>query len=147
MVDPLSVTVNVLAILQTCTYTIQTIDHLYKRYKNAPTKLLALQSESRLISSSLITVQALFHKNNSLAAKLDSRPELRTTVDTTLTGCMAIFKLLDKDLQRLTVPAGDRVDWRRRSNLLFNDDIIDNYLNQIRGHLHGLNLLLNCLQL
>jgi hypothetical protein len=147
MVDPFSVTVNVLSILQTCAYTIQSLDHLIKKYKNAPAKLIALQSESRLISSSLVTVQAMFHKNDRLAKNLDTKPELRLTVDNTLTGAMAIYKLLDKDLQHLVVPSGDRVDWKKRSYLLFNDALIEQYLSQIRGHLHGLNLLLNCLQL
>jgi predicted lipoprotein len=147
MVDPLSFTVNVLSILQTCTLTVQAIDHLIKRYRNAPAKLMALQSESRLVSTSLVTVQGLFHKNQRLAKSLDQRQDLKHTIDTTLTGCMAIYRLLEKDLQKLVMTDDGKVDWRKRSYLLFNDELIESYLNQIRGHLQGLNLLLSCLQL
>jgi hypothetical protein len=149
MVDPLFVTANVINILKTCFDTIQMTDHLLKRYKNTPAKLLSLHIESRLVSSSLTRVQALFHKNDKLAKSLDSNPELKITVDNTLMGFMAIYKLLDKDLQRLKVPGGDEVlvDWKKRSYMLFNEELIEHYLNQLRSHFDGLTLLLNCLQL
>jgi hypothetical protein len=147
MIDPLTVTVNVLSILQTCAYAIRAIDRLLEKYRNTPAKLIALQSESRLISSSLVTVQALFHKNDILAKNLDATPELKLTLDTTLTGCMAIYKLLDKDLQRLAIPGGYGFDWTEREYCQFNDALIEQYLRQSRGYLQGLNLLLNCLQL
>jgi hypothetical protein len=147
MVDPLSLTVNVLQILQVCTSTIKTISHLITRYKDAPTKLKTLRAESDIVQTSLLHLQSIFTSDSFLAQQLDAKPELKAAVDSTLTGCWAVYILLDKDLQRVRNPSGsENIEWKRRGYLLFNDDIINDYLSQIRGQIQGLSFLLHCLQ-
>jgi hypothetical protein len=148
MVDPFSLTVNVLQIVQVCTSTIKTIDHLITRYKDAPTKLKSLRAESDVVRTSLLHLQSIFTSDGFLAQQLDAKPDLKAAVDSTLTGCWAVYILLDKDVQRVGGdPSGsEKLNWKKRGYLLFNDEIINDYLSQIRGQVQGLGFLLHCLQ-
>jgi hypothetical protein len=146
MVDPLSLTVNVFQLINAATNTIKTIDHLIKQYRDAPVKLKSLLSESKLVRASLTEIQRMFRANSSLAANLEKKPELKQAIDNTLTGCWAVYALLEKDLQKITPTAGERPDWKQRAIMLFNDEIIQDYRSQIEGHIQGLNFVLNCLQ-
>jgi hypothetical protein len=146
MVDPLSLTVNVFQLIQATTNTVKTVDHLIKQYRDAPAKLKSLLSESELVRAILIEIQSMFKANTTLALNLEKKPELKQAVDNTLTGCWAVYALLEKDLQKVTPAAGERPDWKQRAFMLFNDEIIQDYRSQIEGHVQGLNFVLNCLQ-
>jgi hypothetical protein len=147
MVDPFSLTVNVIQILQICTSTIKSIDHLVVKYKDAPTKLRSLRTESAVVNASLSHLQSIFSQNRHVAERLDAKPELKDAVDSTLTGCWAVYSLLEKDLQKLRDSSNDKLDWKKRAYLLFNEELISDYQIQIRGQIQALSLLLHCMQL
>lgn len=145
MVDHLSLSGNVLTIVQLCAMTVDTIGELVLRYKNAPHTLQMLYQNSLLVHTFLEQIQSRFLNNPGLAGSLDQKPQLRNTVDTTLTGCLTTYKSLHNDLRKVTIPAEGKLDWKKRGYIQFNDDTMDKYLQNIQSQLTGLKVLLDCL--
>jgi hypothetical protein len=146
MADPFSLTVNVVQLISTTATTIKTIDHLIKQYRDAPAKLTSLSSESKLVKANLKQIQTMFATKSSLKIRLEREPELKQAVDNTLTGCWAVFILLEKELLKLVPKPGENPLWKQKASLLFNDEIIKDYRSQINGHIQGLNSVMSCLQ-
>lgn len=143
----LSLAANILQIISTCTATIKTIDHLIKQYKEAPKKLESLASEADLIKARLNQLdKVLKGKSSFYARKLENDWDLRAAIDRTLTGCWTVFLLLHQELGKLLPEATNDVKCIQRLRLLFNDEIIQDYRSQIRGHVQGLESVLSCLQ-
>jgi hypothetical protein len=147
MAEPFSLAVNVVQIISACTATIKTIDHLIKQYKEAAKKLESLASEAELVKATLGQLeQILMGKSSFFARKLDNDLDLKAAIDRTLTGCWTVFLLLNKELGKLAPEPGKDASIMQKAGLLFNDEIIQNYRSQIRGHVHGLESVLTCLQ-
>ncbi|KAH8585766.1 hypothetical protein B0O99DRAFT_696149 [Bisporella sp. PMI_857] len=143
----LSLAVNIVQIISTCTATIKTIDHVIKKYKEAPKKLESLASEVDLIKALLNQLsKVLKGKSSFYSGKLEKDLDLRAAIDRTLTGCWTVFLLLHKELGKLLPEATKDVNYIQRLGLLFNDEIIQDYRSQIRGHVQGLESVLSCLQ-
>lgn len=147
MVEPFSLAVNVIQIISTCAATIKTIDHLIKQYRNAATKLESLASEAGLVKATLKQLNELLQGQSSLfVGKLKGDSDLRTAIDRTLTGCWTVFLLLHKELGKLLPGPTKDINFLQKAALLFNDEIIQDYRSQIRGHVQGLESVVNCLQ-
>jgi hypothetical protein len=143
----ISLAVNVLQIISTCASTIQKIDHLIRQYKEAPKKLASLLSEAKLANRRLDALQKLFRGTPSFYTKiLEDDADLRSAIDQALTGCWTILLVLHKELGKLEPVPGEKFNIVRKLRLLFNDEIIQDYLSQIRGHVSGLDSVLACLQ-
>jgi hypothetical protein len=147
MVEPFSLAVNVVQIICACTATIKTSDHLIKQYSNAAEKLESLASEAELVKATLNQLDKVLTGNSSyFARKVDNDLDLKAAIDRTLTGCWTVFLLLHKELGKLLPKAGKDTNFIQKAGLLFNDEIIQDYRSQIRGHVQGLESVLVCLQ-
>lgn len=147
MAEPFSLAVNVIQIISACAATIKTIDHLIKQYKNAATKLESLAAEASLVKATLKRLHELLQgHSSSFSEKLKNDPDLRVAIDRTLTGCWTVFLLLHKELGKLLPEPAKEVSLPQKTSLLFNDEIIQDYRSQIRGHVQGLESDVNCLQ-
>jgi hypothetical protein len=147
MAEPFSLAVNIVQIISACTATIKTIDHLVKQYKEAAKKLESLASEANLSKTLLSQLeQILTEKTSFFSKKLDNDPDLKAAIDRTLTGCWTVFLLLHKELGKLIPEVGKDANFMQKAGLLFNDEIIQDYRSQIRGHIQGLESVIICLQ-
>jgi len=147
MAEPFSLAVNVIQIVTACAATIKTIDHLIKQYKDAPKKLESLASEAKLANSRLCLLDKLLQgKSSSYARTIDNDPDLKSAIDRTLTGCWTVLLVLQKELEKLIPKDGDKLTFIQKVALLFNDEIIQDYRSQIRGHVSGLDSVQACLQ-
>ncbi|KAF2430875.1 hypothetical protein EJ08DRAFT_660546 [Tothia fuscella] len=147
MAEPFSLAVNVVQIIGACAATIQKIDHLIKQYRDAAKKLESLASEAELGKALLGQLDRLLtDKLSFFAGKLQNDPDLKSAIDRTLTGCWTVFLLLHKELGKLTPEGGTDASVIKKIRLLFNDEIIQDYRSQIRGHIQGLESVLVCLQ-
>jgi hypothetical protein len=148
MLDAISISMNVLGIAQACTNTIQSVDLILRRYRNAPTKLQSLMSELRQVYAALVHIQALFYKNDPLANSLDAKIDLKNAMNSTLIGCMAMIRVIDQHIQRLDIPTTEIVDWTSRQPFVpLDDGQIQGYITKIHAHLQGMSFIINCLQL
>lgn len=147
MIDPVVLSVNILAILHTNARTVQSVTHLSRKYLNAPAKLTGIRSESERIAITLLLLQSAIHKRAAVATALEAQWQLQSSLDNVLLSCLAAFKLLDRDLLHLLVAPEENVEWSRRSYVALDEDIMEYYLARLRCSMHALNLLLSCLQL
>jgi hypothetical protein len=147
MVDPVVLSVNILAILHTNARTVQSVTHLARKYANAPAKLTDIRAELERIAITLLLLQSAVHQRAAVAAALEAQWQLQTSLDNVLLSCLATFKLLDRDLLHLLVAPEQSVDWAVRSYLTLDEAMMEYYLSRLKGNMHALNLLLSCLQL
>jgi hypothetical protein len=96
--DPLSIASTVASITGVCLKTAMLLDHLRSRYQNAGLTISALCSECTMITASLTEVQTYILQNSGM----NTKPELRTTFDMALTGCMVVFSCLDQEVQKIS---------------------------------------------
>jgi hypothetical protein len=147
MIDPVTLSVNILSILHTNARTVQSVSHVSRKYRNAPAKLHNIRAESERIAITLLLLQSAIHKRSAVTAALDNQWQLQSSLDNVLLSCLATFKLLDRDLLHLLVAPEENVDWAVRGYVTLDEDIMDYYSSNLRGNMHALNLLLSCLQL
>jgi hypothetical protein len=99
-----------------------------------------VSSECTALSAALGNVQTLVPKKpDALQDSLKNRPELMEIFDTWLTGCVLVFSILDREVQKLNArpdSVGTRIE------LLWNVDRMKELLEQIRGQQMPLNLLI-----
>ena len=143
--DPLSITGTVLAITACCVKSAKGLYSLRERYKHAHLVISAIYSEITVISASLSRVQGLIlTKPETFEWNLKSQPQLEIILDTALTGCMLVFSILDDEVTRL-VQHGDSM--RARAAAIWNEDVMQQLLGQIRAQETSLTLLIAALQL
>lgn len=147
MIEPVVLSVNILAILHTNARTVQSVTHLARKYTNAPAKLADVRAEAERIAITLLLLQSAIHRRAAVAAALENQWQLQTSLDNVLLSCLATFKLLDRDLVHLLVSPEQNVDWAVRSYVALDETIIEYYHSRLRANMHALNLLLSCLQL
>jgi hypothetical protein len=147
--DPLTITGSVLAITARCLTTVLALHGLRARFQHAQTTISALCSESTIMSASLAQIQNLILSNpDALTSHLQQRPELVSTFDTVLTGCMVVFSVLDDEVQRLFPSnANENAGLLDRARVVWKEDIMNDLLSQIRGQQGALTLLVQALQL
>ena len=98
--DPLSITASVVGLTATCVQTAKALDDIASTYKQAKLTVGATVTEPTIISASLTQIQsALLRDPEALSARLQTRPELQSTFDTALMGCMVVFgRFTQRDL-------------------------------------------------
>lgn len=152
--DPITaigVVASVLQIASNCGRTLQSLTHLKARYKYAGATLDALASEVDQVKHNLMTLQGIFEdRDHSFQAILKSRPDLQDTVGKTLRGCDEVFRLLSRDLQKISASSAEsrqKLDFMRMTSFIKNEKIFDDRLTQIRGHQTALSLLCQMLSM
>ena len=111
--------------------------------------IVALCSESTVISASLAQIQSLLLQRHDLADVWRSRTELPIVLDQALTGCMVIFSCLDAEIQRITAGATDpsRIRWRSRVRMMWSESDLNDLLGSLRGQQTAITLLIQLLQM
>lgn len=143
IMDPLSIASTVANITGVCLKTAMLLDHLRSRYQNASLTISALCSECTVITASLTEVQTYVLQNPGM----HTRPELRTTFDMALTGCMVIFSCLDQEVQKISEAGPSKLTWRSKARFAWNEDSMKEYLSQIRGQQAALSFLIQLLHM
>jgi hypothetical protein len=74
--------------------------------------------------------------------------DCRSTFDSVLTGCLIVFSVLDDELRKLS-PWDEEppMSWLQRLNVLWNEQIMVDVLEQMRGQHGALGLLVQILQM
>jgi hypothetical protein len=149
--DPLSITASVMSVTAGCMKLAKTISDLREKYKHAQTILSALCAESTVICATLSQIQSLIlRRPDVFRTQLRERPELVATFDVAVTGCMAVFAVLDDEVQKLVahgVEAANDVGWADKAKFLWNESFMKDLLQQIRGLQSALTLLVQAMQL
>jgi hypothetical protein len=147
--DPISVAASILAITNHCFSTAKTLNTLRNDFKDAGMTISAICSETSIMTASLSHLQGLvFNNPDAFSSQLESRPELSSTFDTALTGCVVVFSVLDTEVQKLTRQALQKggIGWAARAKVIWKEDTMKNLLQQIRGQQTALTLLIQLLQ-
>ena len=111
--------------------------------------IVAICSESTVISASLAQIQSLLLQRQDLAEVWKSRTQLPVVLDQALTGIMVIFSCLDAEVQRITAGTSDpgRLRWRPRLLMLWRESHLNDLLGSIRGQQTAMTLLIQLLQM
>ncbi|KAF2426170.1 hypothetical protein EJ08DRAFT_379081 [Tothia fuscella] len=148
--DPLAIAGSIVGTTAACLRVTKSLSSLQTKYKNANLIIVAICSESSVISASLSQLQNLFTDTTSdVAARFRTRPELAAACDTALTGCMLLYTCLEDEVGLLNAaaqkPGG--LDWTERAKIVWKEDEMVDLLEQIRGQEAALTLLLQGLQM
>jgi hypothetical protein len=146
MIDPVVLSVNILSLLHTNARSVQSVTHLARKYRNSPGELGDIRAECEHIAITLLLLQSAIHRHAAVAAALEAQYRLQSSLDTVLLSCLAMFKLLDRDVLHLLVSPEQNVDWAVRSYVTLDEAMVEYYLSRLRSNMHALNLLLSCLQ-
>ena len=148
--DPLSITANVVGLTAKCVQTAKALNDLREKYKHANMTITAICTESTIISASLSNIQnSMLSSPDALSAKLESRPDLESTLDSALTGCFVVFDVLEAEVLRLTgraVSESTEFSFKTKAQYLWNEKSMQEILGQIRGLQTALTLLLQVLE-
>lgn len=147
--DPLTITGSVIGITARCLTTIRALDRIRAQFRHAEATITALCSETNIISASLAQIHNLVLSNpDALTRNLQQRPELVSTFDTALTGCLVVFSVLGDEVQKLSPTGPDTApDVLSRARVVWKEDVMKDLLHQIRGQQGALTLLIQALQL
>jgi ABC-type transporter Mla subunit MlaD len=150
-ITALGAVASVFQIVSNCARTLQSLTQLKARYKYAGVTLDALASEVEQVKHNLMTLRGIFEdKDHSFTALLASRPDLQDTVGKTLRGCDEVFRLLSRDLQKISASSAEsrqKLDFLRMTSFIKNERVFDDRLTQIRGHQTALGLLCQMLSM
>jgi hypothetical protein len=147
--DPLSIVAVVAQLTTTCVTTVKRLYDLREKYKNTPVVIVAICSESTVISASLAQIQSLLLQRHDFTDIWKSHTELPTVLDQAVTGVIVIFNLLDAEIRRITAETSDpsRIQWRSRLRMLWNESQLNDLLSSIRGQQTAITLLIQLLQM
>jgi hypothetical protein len=146
--DPLSVVTSVLSISTICVHAIKSLRYIRVRCADADLTVRSLCTESNAINTSLCEIRRLFMRDGvGMVADLESRPEVMLALDESLTCCMMVFSCLEVDIRKLIPKDTRRFKWIRKTKIVWNEQAMMGYINQLRGQQAMLGLLLQSLQL
>ncbi|KAK4442357.1 hypothetical protein QBC34DRAFT_387379 [Podospora aff. communis PSN243] len=148
--DPISIASIVASTTGTCLTTIKKLYDLQEKYQDTPVIIVAICSESTVISASLAQIQGLLLQRQDLAHVWKSQhTEMPLVLDQALTGCMVVFSCLDAEIQRITAGAADvsRIRWRSRARMVWNESHLNDLLSSMRGQQTAITTLIQLLQM
>lgn len=129
--DPLSITAKILSVTTIFLKAARILNDLREKYKHAQITISTLCAESTVISASLSQIQSLILQNPDA---ITTQLKLIATFDTALTGCAVVFAVLDDEIQKLVCQRQDtELRWVQKAKLLWNDSLMKDLLQQLRG--------------
>lgn len=147
--DPLSITASVVGLTATCLRAMKAMNDLKGKFQNANLTITAICTETLIISTSLSQIQSsMLGSPDELSSKLSTRPDLKATLDHALIGCYVVFDVLHAEIKKLTASTqSSLLDLSLRAKLryLWNEKMMQDILQQIRGLQTALTLLLQLL--
>ena len=137
-----------LKITATCVSTAQRLNELRNKYNDAPMTIIAICSETTLISTSLSQIQTLVLRRHDLTSVLNARPDLAAALDTSLIGCAVLFSCLHEETQRITkgTTQPSQFTWKGKARAMWNHDRLKELLDGLRGQQTAINTIINLLQ-
>ncbi|KAK4106750.1 hypothetical protein N658DRAFT_491374 [Parathielavia hyrcaniae] len=156
--DPPSIASIVAQTTGICVASIKSLYDLQAKFKDAPTVVTAIISESSVISASLAQLQSLLFQRPGLARQQQwgasrTDTDLPAVLDQALTGCMLVFSCLEAEIQRITGAPGRSPEaaalrrWRPRLRLMWSESQLNDLLTSIRGQQTAMTLLIQVLQM
>ncbi|KAI9811245.1 MAG: hypothetical protein M1827_005577 [Pycnora praestabilis] len=146
--DPLSIAFAVAPLVGSATKIAKTLYDLYGKYKGVSGTLGSLAAECMTLSAGLSQIQNLALSNpDSLSSRREDKSRLLTVIDNALTGCSMVLRVLDDKVGKLAGKEHDSLSFKDKLQILFNEDTIKEFLDQVRGQQIALNLLLTALQM
>jgi hypothetical protein len=97
--------------------------------------IVAICSETTLISASLHQIQNLVLRRHDITNVLNARPDLTAALDTTLTGCVVLLSSLHEETRRITKGSTQpsQYTWRGKARVMWNHDRLKELLDGLRG--------------
>jgi len=137
--DPVSITTTVICLSAQCLGTVKKLYSLREKYKNAEKTISAIYTETTVLSASLGHIQTLVLRHAE-----SFNAELKSTLDTSLTGCLTVYSVLEEEIQKLNQNPGSV-----KTGLVYvwQEDTMNDLLQQIRGQRDALSLLMKVLEL
>lgn len=135
-------------ITTTCVSASLSLSELRTKYNDAPMTIVAICSETTLISASLSKVQELVLRRHDLTNVLNARPDLAAALDTTLIGCAVLFSCLHEETQHMTQSSTQpsQYTWWKKAKVMWNHDRLKELLEGLRGQQTAISTIINLLQ-
>lgn len=120
-------------------------------YHNAPTTLISMLTECRVMHIALSKIQGLVHKDETgLSSKLAAQEMLREAFDGALTGCRMTLAALSLELDKLAEPKKGtkttELSFQAKATLVWKENIMKQLLDQTRGQMSSLHCLISLLE-
>ncbi|KAK3303053.1 uncharacterized protein B0T15DRAFT_576483 [Chaetomium strumarium] len=148
--DPLSLTASIAGIASFCLQAAVSLDRLSSKFQNASVTITALASQCRAIKTGLSELQTLILQNHSI----HSRPDIITTLDSTLTSCLVVLTCFDEMLNKLQAAdmqagAGRSLmsKWKAKARIVWNEDEMKSYLSLLQGQQSAVAFLVQILHM
>ncbi|KAK3384860.1 hypothetical protein B0H63DRAFT_522207 [Podospora didyma] len=102
MMYPVTITTTIFGIATKCVSVTKQLSDLRGKFAHATLTITAICTESSLINASLSRLQDLFlTRQNEVFGRFQGRPELASSCDTALTGCMLLYSCLHEEVKVL----------------------------------------------
>ena len=145
--DPFSITTAILPVTKACFTTAKSLYDIRNEYKDAPTTITSMCSETTVISASLSQLQHIVLRKNDLEATLLVRPELASALDCSIIGCTVVFSCLKEEMAQVKKGMRDgQPTTKSKAKLVCNKDKLRELLEDLRGQQTALSTLIALLQ-
>lgn len=154
--DPLTLSTAIITIAAKCVTLTKEFSDIRSRFIFANLTIISICTESSVCSTALYTLQTCFsqHEHQEDANQrgphhLLDQPLFLSSCDAALTGCTLILSCLDEELGSLrqAVESGSPLKWTQRARVIWKEETMQQLLQQLRGQVTALNLLLHCFQM
>ena len=141
--DPFSLTVGALSIVGVSVGTCAKLLHdIRSKYKNAGLTIASMTTECVTIQAALCQIESLTEKDPKLyISRLEVRPDLKSALDTAITGCTTTFAVLEDELGKLADKST-----KGKVQYLWNETTMRELLSQIRSQYSAINFLMMAIQ-
>lgn len=142
--DPFSLTVGALSIVGVSVGTCaKLLRDIRSKYKNASLTIASMATECVTIQAALCQIESLTEKDPELyISRLEVRPDLKSALDTAITGCTTTFAVLEDELSKLA----DDSTRKGKFQYLWNESTMRELLSQIRSQYSAINFLVMAIQ-
>jgi hypothetical protein len=142
--DPFSLTVGALSIVGVSVGTCAKLLHdIRSKYKHAGPTIASMTTECVTIQAASCQIESLTEKDPKLyISRLEVRPDLKSALDTTITGCTTTFAVLEEELGKLA----DESTRKKKVHFLWNEATMRELLSQIRSQYSAINFLMMAIQ-
>lgn len=151
--DPLSLSLAIAPLLLASAKLTKQISEFVDGYKNAPITLTSICTECKLIHVALCKIQGLVYEGNTvLTARLSSEKSLRDAFDDALTGCRMTVAAVDVEIRKLIDSEGfngsrkAEIGFKRKLRYVWKEDLMQSLLDQTRGQMGSIQVLISLLQ-
>jgi hypothetical protein len=154
--EPITLITAIITIATKCVTITKDLSEVQSQFSFASLTIIAICTESSVCSSALFRLQSLLvhrqqrssHISTGLQQLLD-QPLFLSSCDAALTGCILILSCLDNELGVLRQAAKEnsQLKWSQKVRAVWKEQTMQGLLQQLRGQVTALNLLLQCTQM